>query len=372
MTSMFKPNFSESNDKLLWTIDEIDRVKFRIERLLIMPKHEQWLQREAFMRTAYSSTMIENPSITEDEMEKAAKPAGAGQIPKERIDIANYVAALSFVDFVSKDEMMIDEVVIRQIHWLLMKGIHDTRLQPGNYRSEPNWIEDQGVRVYEPPFHVDVPIIMREFSLWLRENVSLNPVLKAGIAHAHLIAIHPFVDGNGRTARLLATLLLQRNGYGFRNLLSLDAYYQRNRDSYLNALKRSIGERFTANYDSTPWLDFFTMSILMQAGSLETKLTDWRIWADKIHQNWAPSGLSDREIDGLIYAANVGSIARRDYMEIADVSPLTATRDLSYLAQMGLVIPRGAGRNRRYYPVMTKGEPGEAKEGQEQPQNKLL
>jgi Fic family protein len=369
MTNMFKPNFSGNNENLLWNLDEIDRVKFRIERLLIMPKHEQWLRREAFMRTAYSSTMIENRNITEDEMEKAAKPTGATQIPKERADVANYAASLSFVDFLSKDEIVIDEAVIRQIHWLLMKGIHDIRLQPGNYRTEPNWIEDQGVRVYEPPFHVDLPILMREFSLWLRENGSLNPVLKAGIAHAHLIAIHPFVDGNGRTARLLATLLLQRNGYGFRNLLSLDAYYQRNRDSYLNALKQSIGERFTADYDVTSWLEFFTLSILVQAGSLETKLTDWRMWADEVHKSWAPRGLSDRQIDGLIYAVNVGSIARRDYMEIADVSPLTATRDLSYLAQKGFLMPKGAGRNRRYYSVLTKGE---AKEEQEQPQAKPL
>jgi Fic family protein len=368
MTNTFNPRFSEDNEHLLWTLDEIDRVKFRIERLLIMPKHEKWLQREAFMRTAYSSTMIENRTITEEEMEKAVKPSGATQIPKERADVANYAEALSFVDFLSKDNMEIDEAVIRQIHWLLMRGVHDTRLQPGNYRTEPNWIEDQGVKVYEPPFHVDLPIMMREFSLWLREKDSLNPVLKAGIAHAHLIAIHPFVDGNGRTARLLTTLLLQRNGYGFRNLLSLDAYYQRNRDSYLDALKKSIGERFTPDYDFTPWLEFFTMSILLQAGSLEEKLTDWRMWADEVHKSWAPKGLSDRQIDGLIYATNVGSIARRDYMEIADVSPLTATRDLLYLTQKGFLIPKGAGRNRRYYSVLTKEKSGE----KEQPQTKLL
>jgi Fic family protein len=369
MTNVFKPKFSENNEHLLWVLEEIDRVKYRIERLLIMPKHEQWLQREAFMRTAYSSTMIENRNITEDEMEKAAKPSGATQIPKERVDVANYAAALSFVDFLSKGEIAIDEAVIQQIHWLLMKGIHDTKLQPGNYRTEPNWIEDQGIKVYESPFHIDVPILMRDFSLWLRENDSPNPILKAGIAHAHLIAIHPFVDGNGRTARLLATLLLQRSGYGFRNLLSLDAYYQRNRDSYLNALKQSIGERFTVDYDFTSWLDFFTFSILMQATSLETKLTEWRMWADRIHKDLAPSGLSDRQIDGLIYAVNMGSVARRDYMEIADVSPLTATRDLSYLAQNGFLMPKGLGRNRRYYTVLTKEE---TKKEQEQPHAKLL
>jgi len=368
MANIFTPKFSEDSEKLLWTINEIDRVKFRIERLLIMPKHEQWLRREAFIRTAYSSTMIENSTITEDEMEKAARLSPAARIPKERVDVANYAEALSFVDFLSKAKMTIDEAVIRQIHWLLMREIHDTRLQPGNYRTGPNWIEDQGIRVYEPPFHVDVPILMREFSLWLREKGNLNPILRAGIAHAHLIVIHPFMDGNGRTARLLATLLLQRNGYGFRNLLSIDAYYQRNRDNYLEALKQSIGERFTADYDLAPWLEFFTFSILMQAGVLETKLTDWRMWVDKVHKDLAPKGLIDRQIDGLIYAVNLGSIARKDYMEIADVSPLTATRDLSHLAKRGLLMPRGVGRNRRYYSILAREEV----KGRESPQAKLL
>ena len=369
MVEIFAPKFLQNDADLLWALKEIERIKFRVERLLIMPKHEQWLRREAFMRTAYSSTMIENSTITEDEMERAVKPSPATNIPKERPDVANYAAALSFVDFLSNDvEIMVDEVAIRQIHWLLMKGIHDTKLQPGNYRTEPNWIEDQGIKVYEPSFHVDVPILMREFSLWLRENGNLNPILKAGIAHAHLIAIHPFVDGNGRTARLLATLLLQRNGYGFRNLLSLDAYYQRNRDNYLEALKKSIGERFSADYDLTPWLQFFSFSIVMQAGRLETKLTDWRMWVDKVHREWAPMGLSDRETDGLIYAVNVGSIARRDYMEIAGVSPLTATRDLSHMVEIRLLIPRGTGRNRRYLPVRAKEE---TKEG-ETTQTKLI
>lgn len=369
MVEIFAPKFLQNDADLLWALKEIERIKFRVERLLIMPKHEQWLRREAFMRTAYSSTMIENSTITEDEMERAVKPSPATNIPKERPDVANYAAALSFVDFLSNDvEIMVDEVAIRQIHWLLMKGIHDTKLQPGNYRTEPNWIEDQGIKVYEPSFHVDVPILMREFSLWLRENGNLNPILKAGIAHAHFIAIHPFVDGNGRTARLLATLLLQRNGYGFRNLLSLDAYYQRNRDNYLEALKKSIGERFSADYDLTPWLQFFSFSIVMQAGRLETKLTDWRMWVDKVHREWAPMGLSDRETDGLIYAVNVGSIARRDYMEIAGVSPLTATRDLSHMVEIRLLIPRGTGRNRRYLPVRAKEE---TKEG-ETTQTKLI
>lgn len=347
---MFKPKYSKKNRELLDKIGEIERIKFRIERMLIMPKHEQWLRREAFIRTAYSSTMIENGTIPEEEMERVAQASPTAEIPKNRPDIVNYAKALDFVDFLSDfgDSDVPLEAIIRQIHWHLMSGVHDTHIQPGTYRTIPNWIEYQGVKVYESPFHVDVPILMREFSFWFGKDESIHPIIQAGIAHAHMIAIHPFVDGNGRTARLLATLLLQGSGYGFKKLLSLDSYYQRNRDEYLQALRQSIGERFTIGYNLTPWLDFFAKSIITQGQLLERKLTDWRISVDELHREFVDSGLTERQLDGLLYAANIGYITRKDYMEIANVSPLTATRDLQYLVKEEYLAPQGKGRNRRY------------------------
>lgn len=344
---MYKPKFTET-PSLSYHLSDIERVRFRIERMLIMPKHEQWLRREAFVRTAYSSTMVENNTIPEQEMEDAARLSPMAAIPKERIEVANYGRSLEFVDFISDSEIAADESAIRQIHWLLMKGINDTKLKPGQYRIEPNWIEDQGMKVYEPPFHVDIPILMRELSVWLREDTGTNPVLKAGVAHAYLVAIHPFADGNGRAARLLATLLLQKSGYGFRKLLSLDVYYQRNRDKYIQALSQSLGQKFSQDIDLTAWLEFFTFSISIQGALLEDRLTDWRIMVEKYHKDLAPLGLNDRQVDGLIYAARIGYIGRKDYCEITHVSPLTATRDLSQMVQKGILSPEGGGRSRRY------------------------
>lgn len=370
MHIMFIPKFSSDNQNISYSLEEIDRLRFRIERMLIMPKHEQWLRREAFIRTAYSSTMIEDGTIPEQEMERVAKASPAAEIPKDRPDIANYAKALEYVDFLT-DFTGSDvpyEATIRQIHWHLMRDIHDTHINPGNYRTVPNWIERQGVKVYEPPSHLDVPILMRDFADWLSEDKDIHPVLKAGIAACHLIAIHPFVDGNGRTARLLAVLLLQRSEYGFRKLLSLDSYYQRNRDDYIQELGKSFGQRFIPDYDLTPWLVFFTNSIVIQALFLETRLTDWRMMVDRIHSEWVPLGLNERQTDGLIYAAKIGYITRKDYVEIAGVSPLTATRDLQYLVGKNLLKPQGAGRNRRYK-YIPASETGVKEQG---PQENLL
>ena len=361
---MFVPKFGEGTGSISYDLAEIERIIFRVEKIVIMPKYESWLQREAFIRTAYSSTMVENATIPEQEMEDIAKLAPVAIIPENRPDVANYAKALEFIDFIDDSEIVVEEAVIRQIHWQLMKGIKDTSLKPGQYRTEPNWIELGGVKVYDPPFHVEVPILMREFHEWLLADEKINPIIKAGIAHAHLIAIHPFMDGNGRTARLLAILLLRKYGYGFRKLLSLDGYYQRSRDEYIGALQRSFGQKFASGYDFTPWLEFFTRSVLIQAGWLEQNLTDWRMFIDKAHSDFKPFGLSDRQIDGLMYAFRVGHITRKDYMEITKISPLTATRDLADLVKRNFLTPKGAGRNRIYISKQLKTT--EVGEGQQQ------
>ena len=324
-------------------IREIERIRFRVDRFLLMPKHEAWLRREAFVRQAYSSTMIENASISEKERERAESELTVG-----RADVANYARALEFVDFMSSQPaFFLDELVIRQIHWLLMSGEHDSHYLPGQYRNNTNWIEENGIRVYEPPHQVDVSFLMRELVVNLRDN-ALHPVTIAGLAHVHLVAIHPFVDGNGRSARLLATLLLQSGGWGFRNLLSLDRYYQSNRDEYIEILRTTLGPRYPQEYDAGPWIDFFSNSVLAEARRLETRLTNWRMMVDNLHDLLRPAGLLDRQIDGLVYASRRREITRRDYAEIAGVSPLTATRDLASMTEKGFLRPVGSGRNRKY------------------------
>ncbi|MBI4298842.1 MAG: Fic family protein [Chloroflexi bacterium] len=340
-------------DRHSFELEQLELIRFRVDRFLLMPKHEAWLRREAFVRQAYSSTMIENATIREEELTKAES-----DLTVDRPDVKNYARALEFVDFLSNlNGLILDELIVRQIHWSLMSGVHDTYYLPGNYRKDTNWVEDAGIKVYQPPHQFDVPILMREFIMELRKE-GLHPVLKAGVAHLHLVAIHPFVDGNGRAARLLATLLLQNSGWGFRNILSLDNYYQRNRNEYIGGLSSTLGSKFSQDYDATPWLEFFCRSVLLGAQLLEGRLTEWQMMVDKIHKDMRPSGLLDRQIDGFIYAARRGEITRRDYVEVAGVSPLTATRDLALLVKQGYLKAEGLGRNRAYKlarPVSTKG-----------------
>ena len=101
------------------------------------------------------------------------------------------------------------------------------------------------------------------------------------------------------------------------------------------------------------WLAM-TTSILVQAQKLEEKLTDWNMNVDKIHHNWQKYGLNDRQIDGLIYAVNTGIITRKDYIEIAGVSAVTASKELADMVTRGLLYPEGMGRSRKYRIILDK------------------
>ncbi len=357
---MFDPNLT-TNQKIVDCLNDIDLIKTSVEKTLILPKHERWLRNEALLRAAYTSIMIGNPSITKDEIDEAVKASPAPSVPKALADVASYYRALGFVGFLADNEYPCDQSTLRQVHFLLMNGLQNTNSRPGNYRNEPGWIEDQGIAFYEGPSPGDVPILMAGFSDWLRSTQDIPVVLKAGIAHAHLLAVHPFVDGNGRTARLLATLILHRHGYGFRKLLSIEACCAQDPDNYFRALKRLLGQRWAGSdqEDLLSWLGFFCTSVLLQAQALQRRLADWTSMVDEVYRETQQSGLNGRQVDGLIYARKNGSVSRKDYAEINDIGLITASRDLADMVEKGLLARRGTGRNLFYedMPSMPDFEP---------------
>ena len=106
---------------------------------------------------------------------------------------------------------------------------------------------------------------MRELVAWLRAESAIHPVLVAGIAQYQLVHIHPFLDGNGRTSRLLSTLCLYRAGYDFKRLFTLSEYYDRDRQAFYRAI-RSVREQ---GMDLTGWLEFFVGGLATQLGEVK-------------------------------------------------------------------------------------------------------
>ena len=357
--SIFSPNYSIT-PKIEFYLDGIDRNRWLIDSMLLMPKHEAWLHREVRVSRVAATTGIEGAELSEEAVRRLAKqPLSRGGNEDEQDNI-NALQAYEFIDFLSdQSDILVDELVIRQLNRYFI-ATAAAPLTPGAYRKGRNTVGN-----FTPPDPGDVQSLMRAFALWLRQDdEDFHPILKAGIAHIHLVAIHPFWDGNGRTARGLETLLLQRSPFGFRKLLSLESTLLSLRNDYFDAIQRSLGSEFSEDYDATPWLEFSTMVLMICSDDLVAKTADWHRMMQQAHDMWAAKGWPQRQADAYAFAFQTGRITRSDYMEITGVSPVTASRDLAVLVEAGLLISEGKTRSRVYFPVKlgeeTKSEPPEA------------
>jgi Fic family protein len=262
-------------------------------------------------------------------------------------DNINALQAYEFIDFLSdQEDIPVDELVIRQLNRYFIATAAPT-LTPGAYRKGQNFVGD-----YQSPDQGDVPGLMRAFALWLRQDDDgLHPAIKSGLTHLHLLAIHPFGDGNGRTSRGLETLLLQRSSCNFKKLLSLESTLLGMKDECFSAIRRSLGNKFRDGYDATPWLEFSTSALSICSKLLVEQITAWHEEMSELYSYGPEAGLSGRQTEWLLFANQTGQITRGAYMDVTGVSMATASRDLADLVSRGFLTLEGKTRDRVYRPV---------------------
>jgi len=351
--TIFDPQF-ELTERIHGAIEHIERSAWLIENMLIMPKHEAWFKRQVWVRRAAATTQIEGASLNEAQVQELSRKGAPGRATEDEQANINALSAYQFIDYLSDEkDIPLDETVIRQLNREFLRGMDDERLTPGRYRNGQNTVGR-----FTPPDNHVVADLMRGFVGWLQSNEELHPVLAAGVAHIHLVAVHPFWDGNGRVARGLATLLLQRSErFHFKRLLSIESFMYATRDDYFSAIERTLGTSFTPGYDATPWLEFFTETLVQHAWQLQRELTDWHRETELVIKALQKADITHRQADAMIFALKMGRITRADYAEIAAVADVTASRDLAGLLAEGWLIPHGNGRGRYYEPVVPKPEP---------------
>jgi len=241
------------------------------------------------------------------------------------------------MDFISKylgKDDPVTEGLIREMHKITVKAVRGDRADPGNYRKIQNYIVNSktGEKVYTPPPPLDVPFLMRQFTEWLNNEKEFSPVLTAGIAQFQFVHIHPFIDGNGRTARLLSTLILYKTGYDFKKLFSISEFYDKDRPAYYGAIQ-SVREN---NMDMTGWLEYFTGGLETQMKEIQEKGSQI-IKQDATLQKLKKTGLNSRQEKAVKYLLLNGKITVVEYQKAASCIRRTAQRDLEELAKKNVI-----------------------------------
>jgi len=246
---------------------EIESARAVVEHVALPPGVESELRRQARVRSTHYSTRIEGNRLTLAEAEQVVTRREARLHGRERDvdEVRSYWNALLRVEEWAARKSDLTEELIRRLHALVERG---GRPRPSPYRDGQNMIRDSesGAIVYLPPEAKDVPKLMAELVGWVHEAEAerLPPPLIAGLAHYQFVTIHPYYDGNGRTARLLPTLILNRSGYGLKGLFSLEEHHARDLASYYRFLTTHPHHNYyegRETADLTIWLEYFLLTL---------------------------------------------------------------------------------------------------------------
>ncbi|MBI2191989.1 MAG: Fic family protein [Planctomycetes bacterium] len=271
MPSAWKPVYTIT-PKVARLLMEIETSRAEVEHTPLPPTVEAELRRQARIRSTHYSTRIEGNRLTLAEAEKVIREAKTDFHGRERDvrEVKNYWNALLRVEEWAEAKRPVGEDLIRRLHALVE---HGPRAKPTPYRDGQNVIRDSasGAVVYMPPEAKDVPGLMSAMVRWIveAEKTDLPIPLLAGLAHYQFVTIHPYYDGNGRTARLLATFLLHRGGYGLHGFISVEEHHARDLAAYYRALAVHSHHNYyggRANADLTPWVEYFVTTL---AGTFE-------------------------------------------------------------------------------------------------------
>ncbi|MBU1087120.1 MAG: Fic family protein [Candidatus Omnitrophica bacterium] len=346
----FNPKYNIT-EKILNNLTFIASAREVIEQAHLVPKWEASLRRQAKLRNTHSSTAIEGNKLTLEQVEALSEGKDIIATDKDKKEVLNYLEALDAVhSFTEKGKIKVQDIL--NIHRMVSKGVLRDNKESGVFRDRQVYV---GRRIFDgtgfkeeveymPPKTENVPDLVKEFIDWLNMDKTwkINPVLLAGIAHYEIARIHPFIDGNGRTARLIATLIIYLSGFDHRRLFALDDFYDRDRQAYYAALK-TVQEN---NNDISKWLEYFTSGVAYSVN--EVKEAVLKLGLKKKRVSKAQVSLTDKQMKIVEFMNAHGKAANKDLQALFKISAQAVHNELSKLVKLKVIKPQGSGRSLYY------------------------
>lgn len=344
----FVPKFSIT-PAITNRIAQLERIRALVDQSSILPQQEMALRFRAAIEATYSSTTIEGNPLNKAEVQQvlAGKRIQASQ--RAIIEVINYKKALDWIDqHIDKD----DQISLRDVltlHQLAMSELLPPE-KVGKIRSGPVYIVDEikgreYIR-YTGPDQKQVKPLIQELLSWVEANTTkLHPALMAALLHFEFVSIHPFADGNGRVTRLLTLLFLRQQGYGLKNTLIPDIYYNHNKLAYYQALQRGKTYLGRRKADLTPWIDYFIVGLLEVATEVQHQIT--LVQSGKLPPG-EPLRLSSEEFRILEFAYQMKQVTLQDVIDMLEVPKRTAQRRIQGLVEKDLLTKHPKGRSTFY------------------------
>lgn len=342
---MFKPNFSYT-DKIVRNLTLISEARAIILNAPLVPKWEVSLRREALLRSAHSSTAIEGNPLSLEEVTALAAGRDIMVRRKDKQEILNYLEALERVPEFAKKTIFTAEDFLK-IHMTVTKDTLENPEDEGAFRDRQVFVGNRftGEIIFVPPPTEQVSQLVDAFLDWFNsgESNEIDPVIEAGVTHYEMVRVHPFIDGNGRTARIMATLVFNKRGFDVKRFFALDDYYDQDRRAYYTAL-RSVDQN---TLELTGWLEYFTDGVAVSVKAVKDKVIG--LSKDiKFLKERGQIALTERQMKIMERVMEKGEVTNRDIRNMFNISNRAALDEISKLLKLKVIKEMGKGRSTRY------------------------
>ena len=226
---------------ILNSILQIEKSKNSLDLVKIPINLSNKFRKNTKKRSSYASNKIEGNPLTYEQADAAIEAKNRHFLKPEQ-EIRNYYLALEFLENKLENKEPLSLKLLLEVQKQICEGESKEKIglrgamPPGFLFAVWN---DDGTPAYIPPEYSEIPTLLDELLKYINDSDD-HPLIKAAVIHYQLVTIHPFEDGNGRTARIISSYYLSLNGYGFKNVGSLEEYMSYNIDEYYDSLQMGL------------------------------------------------------------------------------------------------------------------------------------
>lgn len=258
---MIKINLTNS---MLKEITAIEENRFSLKTVHLPPVTKNRLRKNSKKKSSYASNKIEGNPLTEEQADAVLENDSHKHFLKPEQEIRNYFIALTLLEKKLQLQEPFSKKLILEVQAAVEKGASKEKI--GLRGEMPPGVlfavydSQSGAAEYIPPQYTDIPALLDELVEYVNTSDD-HPLIIAAVVHYQLVTIHPFEDGNGRTARLLSGYILDLLGYGFGGIGSLEEYFAYDSDEYYASLQMGLPALYYAGRDNPPhpeiWINYF-------------------------------------------------------------------------------------------------------------------
>lgn len=328
-------------------LSEISEDRGFLSSLKLPKSYVYALSQNALKKEAYYSSRIEGAATSLEAAFRNMSRKKADFSDESMQMIYNNKLALEFMEKHKANDF--SERMICELQKILVYNTHKERsITVGNYRKGPIYVVDgQGQVVYEGPPADRARQMMDKFIIWMNRKPSIHTLVDAAIVHLYFVHIHPFDDGNGRSARALSNLYLEKNGYDFINLLSPSDYFEHHKAAYYKSIQAAQDH----DYDATYFVSYYLQALKDQLSNVKSELKKESkiIGIKEILDKKSLARLNQRQIKAVRWMLETEeSISTRKHCKLNKCSDESARKDFNRLQEMGIIKSSGSGRSRKY------------------------